>query len=279
MTDRDAFAYCAAEVRRYDYDRYLAALFAPPEARSALIALYAFNLEVAKVREVVSEPLIGRMRLQWWREHMDDILAGRPPQHGVATALAASLVRERVSRRHFDRLIDARETDLEDAPPADLAALEAYVEGTSSALVGGALEVLGAFDADVARSAGLAWGLTGLLRALPHHIGTRRLNLPADRLRAAGADAEDVFARRRPEAVAAVIAEVADAAERHLRDARARAGTVMAAGRAALVPLALVGGHLARLRRRSGDPYAGDLEIARLVRQTRIGWAALTRRF
>ena len=82
----EAISDCAALVRRVDYDRYLTALFAPPPARERLFALYAFNHEIAKVRETVSEPMIGQIRLQWWREAIGGIHAGTPRKHMVVAA-------------------------------------------------------------------------------------------------------------------------------------------------------------------------------------------------
>ena len=131
-------------VRRHDRDRFLTTLFAPAAERQALLALYAFNHEVAKTREVVSEPMLGRIRLQWWRDSLDQIYAGAPARrHEVVGPLAAAIERRALTRGHFDALIDARERDLEDAPPESLATLEAYAESSSAPLVLLALEALG----------------------------------------------------------------------------------------------------------------------------------------
>ncbi len=87
MTGEAPDGYCRREVRRLDHDRYLAALFAPAEARAALLALYAFNLELARVPELVTEPLLGEVRLSWWREARAEARAGTPGRHPVALAL------------------------------------------------------------------------------------------------------------------------------------------------------------------------------------------------
>src|SRR5215475_14937298 len=84
-------SYCAQILRRQDPERYLTALFAPFGRREALFALYAFNLELARARESVREPLMGRMRLQWWREALEEIAAGRPRAHEVVRPLAAAI--------------------------------------------------------------------------------------------------------------------------------------------------------------------------------------------
>ncbi len=74
---------CARLLRRYDYDRFLTGLFAPAGRREALYAVYAFNLEIARTREAVSEPMLGQIRLQWWREAIEEIYAGRVRRHEV----------------------------------------------------------------------------------------------------------------------------------------------------------------------------------------------------
>ncbi|HTT79866.1 MAG TPA: squalene/phytoene synthase family protein, partial [Stellaceae bacterium] len=116
-----------ALVRRHDRDRYRTALFAPAARREALFALYAFNYEIARVREIVTQPILGQIRLQWWREVIAAACAGTPPrQHEVAQQLSDAIGRFALCRELFERIIDAREADLADRAPADLAALEDY---------------------------------------------------------------------------------------------------------------------------------------------------------
>ena len=131
-------------VRQHDRDRYQTALFAPADRREALFALYAFNYEIARVREIVTQPMLGQIRLQWWREAVDAAYEGAPARpHEVAEPLAAVIRGHALTRTHFDRMIDTREHDLADEPPATLAALENYAEGTAATLLSLALEVLG----------------------------------------------------------------------------------------------------------------------------------------
>src|SRR5438105_12411155 len=109
----------AALVRRHDRDRYQTALFAPAGRREALLALYAFNYEIARVRETVTQPMLGQIRLQWWREVLDAAYAGAPPrQHPVVLPLSAAIRELALSRGYFDRLIGSRERDLADEPLA-----------------------------------------------------------------------------------------------------------------------------------------------------------------
>ena len=174
----EGLSYCAQELRARDRDRFLACLFAPAEQREALFALYAFNLEVAKTAEVVSEPMLGQIRLQWWREALDQAYGAGPlRKHQVAAPLGAAIRAHGLERADFERLIDAREADLDPAPPADLAGLERYAADTSATLQGLALAILGVADdaaEAAARQVGIAWALTGLLRAVPFHARQKR---------------------------------------------------------------------------------------------------------
>src|SRR5215468_1370027 len=110
-------AYCLDQVRQFDRDRYLTVLFAGSQARADLLALYAFNLEVAKTRELVREPMMGLVRLQWWRDCVAEIYAGNERRHQVVQPLAAAIRGHGLERGLFDRLIDAREDDLGGRPP------------------------------------------------------------------------------------------------------------------------------------------------------------------
>jgi len=265
-------SYCAEQIRRHDNDRFVCSLFAPPTEREALAALYAFNLEVARIPEVVSETLLGHMRLQWWRDCIAAIYEGAPPEHQVAAPLAEAVARHELERDLFDRLLDARAADLDPDPPRDLAALVRYADDTSGTLTGLALTVLGAADAAHAgRDVGIAWALTGLLRAVPFHARARRCYLPADVCRDAGLDVESVFALRPGPELAQVVAVLAEAAADRLRTARSRCHEVPVAALPALLPATMAEHDLARLRRNRFDPFAIDHQksgFSRLLRVT-----------
>src|SRR5262249_57412268 len=109
---QDAFAHCEGLVRAADKDRFLTTLFAPAEHRNALLALYAFNLEIARVREVAHEALAGEIRLQWWC----DALEGCGEGHPVAAALRANIARYQLPLGPLPTLLDARRFALYDQP-------------------------------------------------------------------------------------------------------------------------------------------------------------------
>lgn len=284
MTDTPIPSPLADLVRRHDPDRFLTVLFAPAASRPGLIALYAFNYEVAKTRERVSEPMLGRIRLQWWRESLDAIYGGGPLRaHEILTPLAELIRARNLTREHFDRLIDAREVDLADEPPADLAALEAYAEGSSARLMLLALEVLGQRQ-EQARAAALALGtgyaLAGLLRAVPFHARMKRLYLPADLIARFEVQVQrDIFEMKPARGVAEIAALIAERAQHHLDAARRLRREVPRAALPALLPGVLARCWLKRLRAADYDlfdPRPGSTEPAQ---SWHLLWAALSGRY
>lgn len=172
---------CAALVERGDPDRFLAVLAAPPETRAQLFPLYAFNLEVARAPWVAHEALIAEMRLQWWRDVVENAASGAARAHEVAGPLH-NLIRDfGLPVDVMDRLIAARRWDIHRDPHADLAALEEYLEATGAGLMWLAARAVGAPDGAEAavRAYGWAAGAAGYLRALPELVARGRQPLPA----------------------------------------------------------------------------------------------------
>lgn len=279
---RDDLSPVAALVRRHDRDRFQTALFAPAAAREALFALYAFNYEIARVRESVREPMLGQIRLQWWREAIDTAYgAAQPRRHEVVEPLTAAIRSRGLGREHFSRLIDARERDLDDTPPMTLAALEDYAEGTSVPLIRLALEVLGATmpqTATVAAEIGIAYALTGVIRALPLHARAGRTMIPDDIAKDAGLDWGDYGALRATPALRRAVEAIARAAEHHLDAARAMRRDVPKAAMPALLSARVAAHALKRLERASFDPFSGAGESDPL-QSWRLAFAAMSGRF
>ncbi|MBL3570416.1 phytoene synthase [Rhodovulum sulfidophilum] len=172
---------CAEIVRKGDPDRFLAVMAAPVAARTRLLPLYAFNVEVARAPWVTEEPLIAEMRLQWWLDALEEIADGGPVRrHEVATPLSEVLARE--AARDLLPLVQARRWDAYREPFADGAALEAHLAATSGRLMGAAARVLGAEDGQAALAdLGLAMGLAGWFLAVPALLARGRQPLPDDR--------------------------------------------------------------------------------------------------
>ena len=275
---QQAFAHCEALVRAADRDRFLAALFAPRERRGALFALYAFNVEIARVREVVRDPVAGEIRLQWWSDVLAGDGRGEIEAHPVASALRASVARYGLPPERLQTTISARRFDLYDEPMATLADLEAYADGASSSLIALAAQILngGAPDIDaLSHHAGRAQAIAGLLKAFPFHAARGQLFVPLEMLERHGADREDVRIGRATPQLRSALADLRDSARRHLRQAQDMARTVSPDAMPALLPVALAGATLARMERGDYDPFV-PVEIAPWRRQWLI-WRAARR--
>ncbi|MBB6251371.1 phytoene/squalene synthase family protein [Nitrospirillum iridis] len=278
-----ALSYCLETVRRQDPDRFLTLLFAPADRREDLAALYAFNHEVAKTREVVTEPMLGQIRLQWWRDSIAGIYEGEPRRHEVVQPLAQAVRRHGLDRAQFDLLVDAREADMDDATPADLACLVNYAEVTSAPLVRLALQVLGVPPEGVvdtvAAHVGRAWALTGILRAVPFLARGHRSRMPLDLMDKYAASEPLLFELKPQPGLAAVAKEVAGAARAELAAARRLRRHVPRAAVPALLPARLAGAALNRLAKAGYDPLAPDLLRPDGLRAARLGWAAFSGRW
>lgn len=246
---QDAVSYCAETVRRADRDRFIATLFAPAHNRDALHALYAFNVEVAQVRDRAREAAPGEIRLQWWRE----VLQGERHGEAMASPLAASLVKTieayRLPVAAILALLEARRFDLYDEPMRTVAELEDYALKTTSAVIAMAAQILGVDAEAAAPPAGIAQALTELLAVVPWHAARRQLYLPIELLDRHGIEAADVFAGRSSPALNKAAAELRDLARRHLAAAADRLRALAQPVLPAFLPIAPVPRTLDRLDR------------------------------
>ena len=274
-----ALSAVGALAREADYDRYLSALFAPAASREALFALIAFNHEIARIPEAVSEPMLGRIRLQWWREVVDAAYAGEPARrHEVAVPLTDAIRAWKLDRAPFDELLDAREGDLEEGGPADLAALERYAGATGGALAALMLQASGA-ALEAGRQVGTAWALVGTIRAAPVAAAQGRVMLPADLLAEAGIAADDLGMGKGFDRFAAIAQPIGHRAAALLDAARDARRAVPRQGRGVLLIARLADLYLARLRRAGWDPRDPRVDVGLLRKQTAMLAGALTGRF
>jgi len=258
-------------------------LFAPAGRRNSLFALYAFNYEVARVRETVSEPMLGQIRLQWWRESIAAAFEGGPVRrHIVVEPLTAAIRALALTRAHFDRLVDARERNLDQAAFPSLTALEDYAEATSARLVYLALESLGVRDAAAERAGfhiGVAYAFAGLLRAMPVQARAGRSIIPADIAAQTELDEADYRAQRGTPALRSATAEIAAAASRHLASARAQRYSIPHSALSALLPAILAGRSLARLKSAGYNPFDPALAAPDTMQSWRLAIASLGNRY
>ncbi len=272
----NSFEHCAAQVREHDRDRYLASLFAPAAKRDALNALYAFALEIGRVRDVAREPMPGEIRLQWWREVLDGQRDGEAAGHPVAAALTATVARHTVDPARLTAYIDANTFDLYDEPFRTLDDLDNHAALTAGLLMSAAAKILGheGFAIEtLTRHAGIALSIECLLLALPQHAARHQLYVPLEVLDRHGVDRETLFAGQESDALRAALAELRRHARRQLQAARLEAGEVPAGIMPALLPVAQVGPTLRLMDRRGYEPLAPE-PLSRLKRQWLLWRAA-----
>jgi phytoene synthase len=233
-------------------------LFAPAPDRRALLALHAFNVEICRVHTQVSQPLPGEIRLQWWR----DMLAGQG--HGgiegnpVATELLWAMRTYRLPVERLSRLVEEHQFDLYNDPMPTMAALEGYLNDTSSALFSLAAMVMGPPSSDVehlARHAGLAQGIVEVVARLPLDASQRRLFVPQQALSKRGCDPEDIFAGKQTPRLRETLDDVLSEARKHLDTAYALLASIASNVRPAFLSLAQVRRDLAVLTRADNDPF------------------------
>ena len=279
----DADARQAMEiVRKADPDRYIATLYAPEDRRGALFALHAFDAEIARVRDLVSEPLPGEIRLQWWRDALSAGTA-EPAGHPVATALRKAIEAHDLPRATFDAYLDARIFDLYDDPMPDRATLEGYCGETSSALIqlGGLILDRGAAPAHAtaAGHAGCARAIARMVALMPLHRARGQCFVPAEILAAAGLTRDDYLAGADRRAMGTVTSAMIALATEHLAAFHRAAGALPPSLRPAFLPLAALPSTLARLSPNAWEKPASEPSQLRrhvlILRRALRGWPRL----
>ncbi|HEY3950611.1 squalene/phytoene synthase family protein [Phenylobacterium sp.] len=158
-----------ALIRRVDPDRWLSSRFvADPDARADVVALYAFDHELARAPRVASNPLLGEIRLTWWREVLDEVFDGRAVRmHPTAQALGRVVAGRGLARAPLEALIDARYRELDPTPMGEAELLD-WARDTGGLAAQLAAQVLDpTTDAKMALAGGSAWALGKRLIAQP----------------------------------------------------------------------------------------------------------------
>ncbi len=237
------------QARARDWERFICALFAPTERRQAVFAIIAFNAELARTRSVVTEPILGKMRLQWWRDALDrvfDDTANVPAGNPLLAALAGAIHQYDLPRAVIAVMIDAREHDLEDAPHEDLEALLAYAGATSGGVTELTLHALGAYEGTDAESQdiihragaqlGTAWALIGLIRSFDALAREGRTFVPRRQLEQAGLSPEAVIAGEFSEPLGDALQLISGIASQYILDCQAVRGQLPKAAVPAMLP-------------------------------------------
>jgi len=194
---QDPAKYCRDLVRERDYEAFLISQFWPRELQDHYMALRAFYVELASVQETVSQTMIGKMRIQFWRDTVKSMSDGRPPQHPVALAVNHAFHKANLPTYHLKRIIDAREAELDTPTHLTIDSLTAHAESTSSTFLYLLLALLNLSSSSTfshaASHLGVAQNIFTLLRALPHHTAQGRMVIPAEITARHGVSQEEVF--------------------------------------------------------------------------------------
>jgi 15-cis-phytoene synthase len=254
----DSTAFCAEQVRAHDFERYASTLFVKADRRRALLALYAFNVEISRVREQVSQPLPGEIRLQWWTDMLAGSGHGGVEGNPVAAELLLAIRTYGLPVEPLSRLIDEHQFDLYNDPMPSMAALESYINDTASALYALGARILGpqseATD-HLARHAGFAQGFVRVIAALPVDALRRQLFVPLQLLESHGSGMEEVFAGKETPQLRAALDQIIGDARAHLKTAFELLASAPPELRPLFLPLALLRRDLKRMSRADSDPF------------------------
>jgi NADH dehydrogenase [ubiquinone] 1 alpha subcomplex assembly factor 6 len=275
--------YCLAQVRQGDRDRYLALLFSPATARGGLAALAAFNLELARAATEISESMLGLVRLQWWREAVEEIRAGgMTRRHPVVEALAAATRAHGLSTDRMLAMIAGREEELESDGAPSQATFDARADATAANLIRLSLQAVGLDPAETALATtsaevGRAYATIGCARSVLLDARRRKVRIPAEALARTGVDLDKLFDLRPQPALQACLRALAERAEGELEAARRR--RIPRRARPLTLTARLAALHLERLRRAAYDPFDPRVIAAPPFDVWRLLGTAITGRF
>ncbi|RKQ71528.1 phytoene/squalene synthetase [Litorimonas taeanensis] len=242
-----------ARLEQADPDRYRSSLFAEPGVRERLILLYAFHLELARIPELVSEPMIGQIRYQWWRDVITEIYETETVRkHEITTPLRALFLEFDIPRYWVDQLIDGRERDIDPRPFSSLSDAQDYCAKTSGVLMKIAVKLCGVDPQAAVETMGTAWGLTGLARGYGFYHETMLREVTYERLCAQ--------------------------AEKTYKQGRSELKTLEAIAFPAIAYASLIGPYIAKLTHEKYDPKTQSISYLAFTKQIRLLKAVLSGR-
>lgn len=268
----DAHAHTYETLRLYDRDRYLTCLLQPKDYRDDMSALYAFNAEIARVRDLISEPMPGEIRLQWWRDAISTMGEGARA-NPLADALLETITKHDLPRDAFDKILLARAFDLYDDPMPSRNDLEGYAGETTSLLFQLSGLIAGAEQssllAECCGHAGVAYVIMQILRDLPRHASRGQLYLPADILQQCGAEPARILDGEMHEGLGNALDEMIRLCRDHKAKADAACDALGAHVRPGFLSLCLIEPYLKVIEKQGFNPFKDRVQIS----QIRAQWA------
>jgi len=269
----DQIKYCLDQLRRFDHDRYLAILLTPEEFRAPLCALYAFDVEMTRIPNAVSEPMLGEIRFQWWRDTLEALTPFNNPGHEIASALCETLFEGPLAPSDLLPLLDARATSLELYSHKTMAALIEHLRKTDVFCQSLALRLTGASSAEEAtydEDLALAYGMAALLRRLPQDAAHQRLSIPLDVMGENELDPHDVFAGVYRSELSGAITTLLAEASRRFANGKLRQFSGKPGQLAVMLPASLSPLYIAKMNEADFNPFLHSSEIPAFRRQLRF---------
>ncbi|KAH8104583.1 Squalene/phytoene synthase [Cristinia sonorae] len=273
----DPTGYCKDLVRKRDHEAFLTAQFYPTDSRDAFYALRALYIELATVQESVSNAMIGKMRMQFWKDAMKGIADGSPPRHPIALALHQAYATAKFPSYHLKRIVEARDAELHSPTHLTTESLLAHAESTSSTFLYSLLSFLSLSSSHslshAASHLGVSQTIATLLRALPYHAAGGRMVIPAEITARHGVSQEEVFRKGGgAKGIDEAVFEFATLANDHLITAREmlkeHGGKVPERARPVFLSAIPTGLYLERLEKVNFDAFHPSLQ----VRTWRLPW-------
>lgn len=278
----ESFVHAAQVLRESDRDRYLSTLALPAEARDGVTAILAFHADIAAVRDRVSGPAPGEIRLQWWNDALKGEDHGGVRQNPLADALLTTLERYGLPAGTLQRLIGARRFDLYDDPMPDLETFEGYAGETASTLLQLSAMILNGGEpvepGDAAGHLGVAQAMVGHLRAFGYVSAQGRIVLPWSIFAANGVQEGEIFAGTDSEGLHEALGQIAEMADEHLSKAKDAIAALPSGLRPAFAILPVVEAQLRLWQRHGGSPFAAPADEAQWRKIGRIAWWTLRNR-
>jgi len=255
--------FCNDLVKKIDYEHWYSSMFMPGNARKGAMAIRAFNIELANIKNLVSNEQVGMIRLQWWKDVINNLFEGKIVENPVIMALGDTLDEFKLTKTWFLRIINARQKDISVRQPFSLKEIEDYAEQTSSSLLYLNLELLNINrdpNSDHAAShLGIATGLVILLKALPYHLKAKQLYLPMELTTKHSISQESLFRGEFSDKLKDVVYDIANTARSHLDLSRELQPKLKKPAHVALLSAGFMSDFLSRLEKNDFNPIDPNL--------------------
>jgi len=244
-------------VRDHDRDRYVAALFLDKRYQTKIFPILAFNVELERIPQIVTEPQLGEIRLQWWRDTLEKIARGERVGHPVADSMAVTLARSDISTVSLLEMIDARSFDISRTIFPDFNALNSYFNKTTGAVFSLSEQIIldnKISSRELVERAGRAYGLMQIMKLLPYHTASGRIFIPQDILNEFGVDRVQLLGGQESSGLNRMLTDLRNRCRQELKTSRSLLEQVGSRVSTAYLPLALVDPYLTILERNSHNP-------------------------